>query len=411
MNKRKCLFVSSLILLMAMSCAKSDIIAPQTSADCATDDFSNAPNALFFTSHGGTREESHGHYILSCSDGGYLQIGETGYIPNSANILVVKTDSEGALLWKKEFSSNGHSLGNSAREVSDGYLICGALNENSTIIKINKTNGSTIFQKTYDNGGSDAFEHLSITQNGIAAIGYTNALDNLNTFYTEGQAYLTFLDAQGNKIRGQSLNQYLSHAYRIESVNNEFIISGLTEEARDYALLKLDSDGQLIWAKTYGGSNSDHCFGMDISTQGNIFLTGHTLSNTANWDTYTLKINKDGNLMWETKKGNPRGFDPKYIHDEAWGVKATNDGGCIIVAGTGDEYNEYSAQCNGRTNSDVWEVFLIKLDSQGNTEWYQTYPDEFGGDWAGEDIDLSNDGGAIVAVDNGQFGFLKIEPF
>ena len=29
-------------------------------------------------------------------------------------------------------------------------------------------------------------------------------------------------------------------------------------------------------------------------------------------------------------------------------------------------------------------------------------------DWAAEDIDLTNDGGAIVAVDNGQFGFLKL---
>ena len=30
-------------------------------------------------------------------------------------------------------------------------------------------------------------------------------------------------------------------------------------------------------------------------------------------------------------------------------------------------------------------------------------------DWAGEDIDLTDDGGAIIAIDNGQFGFLKIE--
>ena len=41
----------------------------------------------------------------------------------------------------------------------------------------------------------------------------------------------------------------------------------------------------------------------------------------------------------------------------------------------------------------------------------KTYGDAEGSDWAGEDIDLTADGGAIVAVDNGSFGFLKISPF
>ena len=32
----------------------------------------------------------------------------------------------------------------------------------------------------------------------------------------------------------------------------------------------------------------------------------------------------------------------------------------------------------------------------------------FAYDWAGEDIDLTDDGGAIIAIDSGQFGFLKL---
>ena len=41
----------------------------------------------------------------------------------------------------------------------------------------------------------------------------------------------------------------------------------------------------------------------------------------------------------------------------------------------------------------------------------KTYGDAEGGDWAGEDIALTPDGGAMVAVDNGSFGFLKIAPY
>ena len=71
-----------------------------------------------------------------------------------------------------------------------------------------------------------------------------------------------------------------------------------------------------------------------------IFLTGHTLSGTENWDTYTLKVSGDGKKLWDTKIGNPRGFNPKYIHDEARGVVSLNDGGCVVFAGTGDEYDQ-----------------------------------------------------------------------
>ena len=101
---------------------------------------------------------------------------------------------------------------------------------------------------------------------------------------------------------------------------------------------------------------------------------------------------------------------PKYIHDETWGIKATTDGGCVIVAGTRDEYGNYKRKCGNNESSNTWRVYLIKFLSNGTVEWEKTYIGEQG-DWAGEDIDLTQDGGAIVSVDNGQFGFLKINPF
>ena len=45
-----------------------------------------------------------------------------------------------------------------------------------------------------------------------------------------------------------------------------------------------------------------------------------------NWDTLTIKLDKNGNEIWKIRKGNPRGFDPRFIHDEAWGISATPDG-------------------------------------------------------------------------------------
>ena len=386
----------------------SSIACGKVNKDCNQNTYPNAATQYWYASHQGSQEESHGHFILSCQDGGFVQIGETGFLPNSAKLLIVKTDENGILLWKKEFHQNGHNLGNSVLEVDDGYILCGEIDQNSALIKLDKTNGNVIFNSNIDNGGLDAFEHVAKTHNGFLAIGYNQAHDITNTFYTEGYGYATFLDSNGQKISSVDLSSYISHAYRINAHNNHYYIAGLSFNAESYVLLKMDSTGQVIWKKEYGGSNSDHCFGMDLSNDGFIFLTGHTLSGTENWDTYTIKINFLGDVVWESKKGNPRGFNPKFIHDEAWDVKATTDGGCIVVAGTGDEYGNYNRKCgNDGDNSNTWHVYLIRYNSNGEVVWEKTFGSDEGMDWAGEAIDLTNDGGSIIAVDDGSFGFLK----
>lgn len=369
----------------------------------------NPPAVEWFTSHGGSREESHGHYIMQCEDGGFLQVGETGFVGSNARILVVKTNVTGTLEWKKEIGTGNRNMGNSALEVEDGYLICGMISRNSAILKLNKNNGATIFQKTHDNGGADAFEHLALTPKGILGVGYRQAADPNSTFFAYGQGYITFMNDTGELLNGQSVNAYLSQAYRVKRAGPDFVISGGTDDALQYGVIKINASGTVLWNQTFGGSNEDHCFGMDLGEDGSIFLAGHTLSGTANWDTYTMKLNSNGSQIWERKQGNPRGFNPTWIHDETWGIKATPDGGCVIAAGTGDEYS-YS-DCNAGVCSDQWEAYVVKFAEDGEVDWEETYRPGPGQDWAAEDIDLTSDGGAIVAVDDSQFGFMKLAPF
>ena len=365
-----------------------------------------APEIAWMTSYGGTGEESHGHFILACEDGGFLQIGETGFIPNSAKLLVVKVDATGELEWKKEFGSRGHNLGNSAIEVADGYVVVGALDEDSTLFKLNKSTGATVWSQTHNYGGTDAIEHLVATETGYAAVGYTDAEDDENTFFTEGKGHLMLLGPTGERVSDRSLNAHMAHAYRLAAHDGHLFVSGLTEGAEDYALAKLTATGDAVWTKTYGGNDADHNFAFDMAEDGSMFLSGHTLSGTENWDTYTLKLNADGEVLWEATHGNPRGFNAKYIHDEVWGLRTTQDGGAVVVAGTGDEYWSYST-CDGDECSDAWRVYVLKFDATGTLEWEATYgPAE--GDWAGEDICIDANGDFVVAVDNGAFGFLKL---
>lgn len=179
-------------------------------------------------------EEAHGHYIIACKDGGALQVGETGFLPNTG-ILAIKLDREGNLKWRQEYSNrstgaSGHgtyNLGNSVIEVEDGYWIAGAINRNSAALKIKKDTGEAEFVSIHSNGGYDAYEHLVETNGGLVAVGYTNAWDRENTFFAEGRGYLAFLDPEGSKTVGRSLREDLAQAYRIAKHGQSLIVSGL----------------------------------------------------------------------------------------------------------------------------------------------------------------------------------------
>ena len=204
MNKKNTLILSTIIVFMLLSwfifetiqtseesgCKDPSAINYNPSVDisdpesCEYDDEISSsstakPSIEWSTSVSGSNEESHGHFIMACEDGGFLQIGETGFIPSSAKILVSKVDENGSFVWKQEFGSNGHNLGNSAIEVADGYIIVGSIDQNSLIMKLNKDTGSTIFMETHDNGGSDAYENIIKISNGYIAVGYIQADEGL----------------------------------------------------------------------------------------------------------------------------------------------------------------------------------------------------------------------------------------
>lgn len=395
-------FLFSLSACLADKSATSKNLKVNDAAELFT-----KPEILWTTTAEGRGEESHGHFLISCSDGGFLQIGETGSLPDDAQIFVAKVSADGTITWKGEYSSPGHNLGNGAMEVDDGYIVFGAMNQDSALIKVDKTIGNVIFSKNFDFGGVDAIESVVQVGSDLIAVGYTNAQDPDTTFFAEGKGHLMRFDSEGNLSSDSSLNDHMSHAYRIFSYQEDLIVGGLTKDAEDYSLIKLSKVGETIWSKTYGGNNSDHLFAMDMDLDGSIFLSGHTLSGTDNWDTYTVKVNQLGEIIWERKVGNPRGFDPEYIHDEAWGIKATKDGGALVVAGTGDEYESYS-ECNDQDCSDRWHAYLVRLGGDGQILWEKTYPNPEDGDWAGEDIVLTKDGGALMAVDDGQFTFVRL---
>ena len=85
--------------------------------------------------------------------------------------------ANGTIAWKGEYSSPGQNLGNGAMEVDDGYIVFGAILQDSALIKADKTNDNVIFSKNFDFGGVDAVESVVQVGSDLIAVGYTNAQD------------------------------------------------------------------------------------------------------------------------------------------------------------------------------------------------------------------------------------------
>lgn len=131
----------------------------------------------------------------------------------------------------------------------------------------------------------------------------------------------------------------------------------------DVLVMKLDADGNIVWQKTYGGNSSDYARSIVQTADGNGTVDGYIIAGStssfgaANDDAWLIRLDKDGNVLWQKSFGGSG-------NDEIWQVRQTADGG-FIAAGT--------AFRNGSLVSDAW---VLKLCADGFLQWEYTYGGE-----------------------------------
>jgi len=139
-------------------------------------------------------------------------------------------------------------------------------------------------------------------------------------------------------------------------------------ENKDMFVAKTDSDGNLIWIKSGIGSGDIFGSGIDLDSDGNIYLTGtFTGSIEINDETFTgtgadvflIKFNNDGDYLWGKYFG---GFQDDYSGD----VKVDNDNNVIISASyfSSMYFEENTIMSNGGI-----DFIIAKYDSDGNFIW------------------------------------------
>jgi Secretion system C-terminal sorting domain len=166
----------------------------------------------------------------------------------------------------------------------------------------------------------------------------------------------------------------------LETSDGGYIMVGDTESAGagswDIGLIKTDVNGITEWTQTYGGLYEERGQSIQHTSDGGYIILGSTSTYGAgSSDLWLVKIDNLGNEEWTQTFGGSS-------YDWGYYVEQTSDNGYIIV---------------GSIDPDVYwvfDVFLIKTDSEGNTEWSKTFDN--GAHDTGHCVKQTSDGGYIL---------------
>lgn len=213
-------------------------------------------------------------------------------------------------------------------------------------------------------------------------------------------AFLLFA-LQGAKADGE---EYWAKTYGGESYdgpwaiviapNGDVVIAGYTENFGagdgDAWILRLDKNGTVKWQKTYGGSRWDEVEALTLAPNGDIIAAGRTDSFSA-WNAlaWILRLDSNGNVEWQRWYGRQEAED--YAVEDIEAATVAPDGDIIAVGYT-----------RALTKGGVGDVWVARLDPQGNIEWQRIYGgqnDEVG--WA---VAVTPNGDIIVVGGTASFG-------
>lgn len=298
------------------------------------------PPSNFLTRFGGTGVDV-GYSVKYTLDRQYIVAGSSSsYGSGGSDVYLTKVDSMGLPIWDKTYGGFNSDIGRSVVQLLDsGFVICGFTNSYGNggydilLIRTDKL-GNFIWQKTF--GGSDwdfAYDIVLAPDGNVVVCGTTNGIGN---------------------------------------------------GKRDGVMLKYDQAGNLIWQKSYGGSEDDELNALIVTNDNQLAALGYTKSKgEINGDFYFIKTDLNGDTLFTKTYGGP-GIDygtdliarpATYLVSGAktYSNNAYTEATTFELGLTGAKLNEANFYVSGGVD-EKWTALTNSYAGPGHTAYLRNIP-------------------------------------
>jgi len=229
--------------------------------------------------------------------------------------------------------------------VNDGYIEILGGKDNLSFMKLDKNCNITKKPRGINFNKNNIFllKDTLVANDNVIILGRLYANSHL-------ELYLTKIDSKLENIFWVKKIKNIVGNNIIKTVDGYIIVGKIYKSNKDVdaVILKIDKDGNKIWQKTFGGKNFDEFKNIATTSDNGYIISGTTKSyGKGKKDIWILKINKSGKISWGRTfggKGNDWTID----------MTKTTDGG-FIIAGKSDSFKDGEGG-----------IYLIKIDKDGN---------------------------------------------
>jgi hypothetical protein len=297
------------------------------------------------------------------------------------------------MLWQKTFGGSNREYGNAIVATPDGnFLMAGYTESTNGDVTANKgsgdvwlvkftNSGNIIWQKTLGGTGMDqAFSLINTSDGGYAFAGQTGSNNgDVSGSHGDPDVWVVKLDDAGNitwqKCLGGS-NDEIGYSIT-QTTDGDLIIAGRTlsndgdvvrsHGSADVFVARLNINGNVVWTKAIGGSNADVGWAVAATPDNGCVITGWTASDDGditssvhgNSDLLAVKLDNDGNILWQKAFGGSEG-------EQGNAILATGDGGYIIAGST------YSNDGDVSGNHGDLDGWILMMDAGGMLQTERT---------------------------------------
>ena len=401
---KKLIITSGLIMVLGFFSCKKETVTSTSPEEIATGKPPSPPPPpsilQWQKTYGGSTAEM-GYAITSDATGNYVftasALTNSGDVSGhhggvGADVWMVKTNATGLISWSHCIGGTKSDYAYDIITTADGsgYVFAGVTTSNDGdlagivnrggrdvwIVKIDPANGNILWQKSYGGSVDDwAQSIIETSDGGFLVVGSTASTDgDVTQMRGASDVWIIKLDSNGDMMWQKTYGGTLGEGANsiIKSSDGNYMVAASTSSTNgdllgqvnrggnDCWLFKISDNGNILWQKTYGGSQGEGASGIFETPGGDYVFTSTTTSNDGNVsgnhgyaDTWVVKINMNGNITWQKCFG---GFDMDNgtIRD----IDAT--GNIVIVGYTFSKNGDIPAS---KGSEDLW---VLRLDANGN---------------------------------------------